>query len=290
MESSIDRIRKLIEIRRYVEAKRLLRDAIEQDPKNADLFFSRAEIAYYEEEIEIGLEATQQGLSVSPLNVGLKYIRFQLLLIQNSFADAEPVIIDLLRTSPDDAEYLSAYARLMMLTFHFDKSRQLAELAIRREPDNLNAKYVLHMVAVISDSSDDARRTLRELILEDPENERSLALMVDLLVSEKRFTEAQGLIQELVRLDPSDTDYIEAAVDIRTFTHWSSIPCWPVIRFGWVGSVAIWIVAILSINFMERPENESPYLGAFVYGYLIWVVYTWVQPLILKKWLDARGI
>ena len=76
-----------------------------------------------------------------------------------------------------------------MLTFHFDKSRQLAELAIRREPDNSNARCILHMIAMIDEDSDEARETLRELIYEDPQNERNLALMTDLLVSEKRFRE-----------------------------------------------------------------------------------------------------
>ncbi|MGH1541087.1 MAG: tetratricopeptide repeat protein [Arenicella sp.] len=279
---------KLIELRRYDEARKQAQQGIAQSPENAGLYHAAAHIEWLCDEIELGLSIAEQGLGIDPAHEQLRYVFFNLLVESERYSEAEAIIADLISGSPEDADYLCAYSRLMMQTFYLEKARALCDEALRVSPDHEPAQILNHLLNIIDGKKDQAADDLAILVRNNPENERLLGLVANSLVDQKRYSEAQRVAQELIRMDPGDSDYVDMAVSLRTINHWSSWPNWPLNRFGWVASIVIWLGAIGLIRFMETSNNL--WVTTFVFVYIGWVVYSWVQPPLLKKWLKHRGI
>lgn len=279
----------LIEIKRYQEAKHRIQGAMQEQPSDAELFFAAAVI---ENDLGNLAEAQQlvlEGLSNEPKHHGLRYMQFLVLKENAEYAEAEEVIIPLLNESPSKPDYLCGYAQLMMLTFHLEKARALCDEALRVAPENIKATSTSYLLNICSGKADASDHELQNIILQDPESEHTLSLIATDMLEKKKYRQAQNIVQELVRIDPHDQGYIDSAIEIRTLTHWTSLPNWPLNRFGWPASVAIWLVAVILLRFIGD-SPEATWVTPFAYSYLAWVVYTWVQPPLLKAWLKRRGI
>lgn len=278
----------LIQLRRYGLAKKEIADALAKTPGDADLFYLGAYVAWLESDEEYGLELSAQGLALAPDHLDLLYIRFRLLEDLKRYAEAEEIIIPLIRQNPRNADYLSNYARLMLFTFHVKKARLLCNEALRIEPDNTNAKVVDILLQVVAGKMADSERQLQSLLRDNPESERYLHLLLFLLITNKRFKPALMLAQELIRQNPHNQGLIETAIELRKHTHWSALPLWHVSRFGWPASLATWLglIALLQID----RYIKLPWLGIFIWVYFAWVVYSWVHGPILGRWLKYRGI
>lgn len=280
----------LLELRRLSEADALIRAELSEAPNNPDSYHAGAYLAYLQDEHQAGLAYTEQGLSLAPDHTGVLYLRFLLLQETQAYAQAELIIIDLLKQAPADSDYLCAYAELMLKTLHIDKARALCNEALRVDPDSQLAKTLSYQLDVIDGESDSANTELAQLVRDNPESRQTLALIAQNLVEQHRYREAERVAAELIRLDPSEPAFIELAIELRKLTHWTSIPNWPFNRFGWAFSVGVWLVLIVFIQIVIRLDLDVPYLLEFLLGYLAWVAYSWVQPPLLKKWLQWRGL
>jgi len=287
MTEVITNIWMLIDVRRYVEAKEQIRNAITATPNNAELFYASAYIAWMLDENSEGIELCNQGLTHDPESFGLLYIKFNLLKAENEFALAEEIIIQLLAREPRNADYLCGYADLMMRTFHLEKARRLCDEALRVEPEHSAAKSLSYLLNIINNNSNQSDAELAELVRLDPESEHLLSLIVHNLIEKKKYSQAQQVTQELIRIDPKDEDYIELAIELKSFNHWTSIPNWLFNRFGWPASIIAWAGVILLSKVIDQ---ENPWLIWVLYGYIAWVVYSWVQPPLLIRWLRYRGL
>ena len=97
--------------------------------------------------------------------------------------------------------------------------------------------------------------------------------------------EALSIARELLRAQPDNEGLVDTVKQLRLVTHWSLWPLWPVMRFGWAGSVAIWLLAVFGLNALRRSDPElAGTIGLVVLAY---VAYSWIWPPILKRLLRA---
>jgi tetratricopeptide (TPR) repeat protein len=281
-------IENLIRLRRYALARAALAEAIASEPNDAHLYYLAAWLAWLESDCPRGLDLSAQGLALDPDNPSLLLIRFHLLEESRQYPEAELIIIDLIRHDPADADYLAAYARLMLLTFHVKKARLLCNEALRLDPEHDAARVCDVLLMVVNGQSDASAAQLAGLLDENPESEHYLRLLALLLVEKRQYRAAQILTQQLIRRNPGDQGLIESAVSLRRITHWSSWPLWPLYRFGWPASVALWLGLVLLLQ-LNR-SLHLPGLGLVNNLYLAWCVYSWVHGPLLEKWLHYRGI
>jgi len=114
---------------------------------------------------------------------------------------------------------------------------------------------------------------------------RTLLYLVIALEERGDLKGAERVARELVLADPSNEHLVELAHALRIKSHWSMLPMWPMLKFGWGGSIGIWLISIFTLRVVAQryPELSAPLTVIF----LIYVVYSWTWPSILKRLVRA---
>jgi tetratricopeptide (TPR) repeat protein len=281
-------VERLLEIERTADARRLLAPAVAQAPDDAELKYLLARAALIDEDSFEAERHLRQVLSTAPTHFGARLLLSQVAQDDHRYAEAEQLIVELIREQPDHAELFAQYGRLMLITGHLRKAEQLSQEALRREPDNSNALLVQTLLAITRGKHGLARDTLAELIARDPEAEHLAFALFYLLLKERRFREAEKIGQQLLRGRPFDTDLVESLIEVRQHTHWAALPAWPFIRFGWAGVAGVWVLGMIGVEILERYDETAA--NWWSVGYITLCAYSWIYPVLLRRWIRARGI
>src|SRR5207342_2821930 len=81
-------------------------------------------------------KTARQILSLAPEHAPTRQLLSSLLIEREQFADAEMLLIGLLREYPESADLYGRYSRLMLRTLHLDKAEQLAREGLRYDPED----------------------------------------------------------------------------------------------------------------------------------------------------------
>jgi tetratricopeptide (TPR) repeat protein len=284
-EHVMQQVEALLQRRRVDQARALLKPALSEHPEHAGLLLQSAWTDYLDNRNDDALATVRQVLLSDPKDESGRLLYFELLLEREDNADAEQVIIELLRESPEHAHYYGRYAQLMLKTLNFDKSRQLALEGLKYDPDNAECLAAQTVCDFIERPGKATSEGLRQLLIHHPQSARTLLLVVVSLEQRGQRREALKIAREVLRAQPDNEGVVGVVKQLRLVTHWSMWPLWPVIRFGWSGSVAIWLLAVFGLNALRRSDSElASTIGLVVFAY---VVYSWVWPPLLKRLLRA---
>jgi hypothetical protein len=119
------------------------------------------------------------------------------------------------------------------------------------------------------------------LLIRHPQSQRTLFLVLVALEQKGDLVGARRVSEELVRAQPDNESLIAAAHQLRVSTHWSMKPLWPLQRFGWAGSVGLWLGAVIGLRALKTVSPSVSSVAAIVL--FIYVVYSWVWPPLLKR-------
>jgi hypothetical protein len=128
-------------------------------------------------------------------------------------------------------------------------------------------------------------RGLQQLLVRHPQSMRTLVLVVIALQQRGNAREARRVAQELVRAQPDNEQLVGLARSLTVQAHWSMLPLWPMQKWGWGASFALWLIAIVGIRTLDQVDDRAA--GVFAIVFLIYVVYSWVWPPILRRLLRA---
>ena len=280
-------ILRLAEVGRTREARHLLAKAMAEAPEDIDLLAARGIIAYQEDEYLEAEEALQQALGLDPTYSPAKHMLARVALEKKEYPRAEALVLEVLAEHPEDADAFATYARIMMETLHLEKARALAEESLRLDPDESEAQVVLLLLEVMEGDQGIAQERLRQMIAESPDEGHVVASLFVILTDAGRHAEALEVGREILRENPDNEAMVDAMVNLRAVSHWTAIPLRPLARWGWTASAAIWIVFAVLIRAIEALD---PDLALWVAGvFVAYVVYSWVWPTLLRRWLRWRG-
>ena len=272
----------LVERRRFDEARRLLGNLLAEHPEDPDLLFYGAYIDYFEKRPEQAMETLEKVLSLDPRHESARRLLFHIHNAERRFAEAEGVVIDLIKDYPEDADLYAQYSMLMLETQHLEKAQKLAEQAVRLGPGDEQALLASALCAFVANPSPEANHRLQELVRRYPDSVRTVITMVMVLADRGRHKEAHLLSQELLRAYPDNEPLVDMVVALRVQNHWSLKPLWPMQRFGWAGSAGLWVVFV--VLFAVLPKTPlAPWQGPILVVVLIYVVYSWIYPSILSR-------
>lgn len=281
------RIESLIDRDRFGQAKTLLPAAFSLAPDDIHNHMLAARVSIGLEDWSGARQHAGSILSVFPDSTDAGLLMFQIERGLEAFPAAERIILDLLRGNPDTAHLYALYAELMLRALHIDKARALSAESLRLDPEDHLARIVSLLVNIIEDRKADASAELEELVGDDPEALHVAWSIVAVLESQHRHGEALQVMRGILRATPGDESVVEALVELRISSHWSTLPLWPLNRYGWVGSGVLWAIAAGSFILTDLLAPE--WTGVLVKLYLVYVVYSWVWPPLLRRWLGARG-
>ena len=278
-----DQASALLDRRRIPQARALLGPALQQHPDNVALLFESARADYLEDRNAQARETLGHLMQRAPGDVSARWLLFLAERDDGRLAEAEALILPLLRENPQHAPFYAGYSILMLRALDIQKARELALEGLRCHPDDegcLQARALCDMVEGRGD-----HEALARLVARDPSNVYTLRLVVVAMAQRGQLSAAHRLAQELLRMQPDDRQLLNQVNELRVNNHWSLLPLWPMRRWGWGASVAIWLGAV---GLMQGLRNTVPAAVPWVAGFfLVYVVYSWVWPPLLRRWFKV---
>jgi tetratricopeptide (TPR) repeat protein len=279
----IGEVRALLERRRTAQAKARLKGALQEHPDHPELLLQSAWADYLDDDNAAALQTVQQVLVSDPHSHSARLLLFELEVENGKFPDAELIIIALLRESPEHAPYYARYAELMMRTMRLPKARALAEEGLRSDPDNAGCLAALALCDFIEQRPGATSHSLQQLLVRYPQSSRTLLLILVALQDRGDHCGAYRIAQELVRSQPDHKPYIQIAADLKATSHWSMLPLWPLMRWGWAASIGLWVLGIGAVRVLGQSNPAAAgILGLCIFAY---AVYSWVWPPLLRRWM-----
>jgi tetratricopeptide (TPR) repeat protein len=284
-EQVMHQVEVLLERRRTSQARALLKPALAAHPDHTGLLLQSAWTDYLEDRNDEALTTVRQVLLAEPKDQSARLLYFELLLESGDNAEAERVIIELLREYPEHAHYYGRYAQLMLKTLNIGKSHQLALEGLKYDPDNTECLGAQTICDFIERPGGTTSQGLQQLLVRHPQSARTLLLVVVALDQRGDRREALSIARELLRAQPDNESLVDTVKQLKLATHWTMWPLWPVMRFGWTASVVIWLLAVFGLNALRRSDPElAGTVGLVFLGY---VAYSWIWPPLLKRLLRA---
>ena len=274
----------LIERHRLDQARALLAQALKANPDDEELLHRLALIDYLEEDHGAALDTIQRLLSRTPSHYGGRCLHAAILERRKQLADAESVWLGLIRDFPESADLYASYARLMLSTLNLTKAQRLAAEALRLEPEQDAALFVMAMCDLIAGTKGQRSHHLETLVRERPENAATMITLILALQDRSDWRGALRLAQEILRSRPTDADYVDLVRELKVETHWSMVPLYPMRRWGWAGSFGMWLAGIVGLNVLSRVV-APPVIITLGLLWFVYVVYSWVWPAQLKRLL-----
>lgn len=272
----------LIERRRLDDARRILRGALQQFPQDPDLLFHSAQVDWLADNNEAAESTIRQLLGSSPEFGPARQLLSSLLIERGEFSEAERVLIELLHDYPESANLYGHYSRLMLRTLHLEKAEQLAHEGLRYDPDDSEC---LLSLALCETARNGARPNegLAKLLAAHPESLTGVHALVIALTDAGRVHEAHRVAQAAMRADPANEHLVDLVRELRFQNHWSMKPLWPLQKWGWSASAAMWVGGFL----ITRMLNQSAPQAALPFAclWLAYAIYSWVWPSLLRRLL-----
>jgi predicted Zn-dependent protease len=271
-----------IERRRLDDARRVLKEGLHDFPQDPDLLFHSAQVDWLADHNDAAESTARQVLVTSPHHAPARQLLAALLTEKGELADAELLLIGLLRDYPESADLYGRYSRLMLRTLHLDKAEQLAREGLRYDPDD---GQCLLAAALCETARSGARPNegLAKLLKAHPESLSSVHALVVALVDGGRIDEAHRLAQGALRADPANDQLVALVRELRIQNHWSMKPLWPLQKWGWGASAVMWLGGVLVIRGLARTAPQIATPVALVW--LAYCVYSWVWPPLIRKLL-----
>jgi len=269
-----------IERRRLDDARRILRDGLTQYPQDPDLLFHSAQVDWLSDDNEAAEATIRQVLGVAPDFAPARELLAGLLTEREQFAEAELLLIGLLRDYPESAALYGRYSRLMLRTLHLDKAEKLAREGLRYDPDDRECLLAMALCETARSGSKE-NLGLQKLITGHPESMSTVHALVVALVQGGRISEAHAIAQQAMRADPANEHLVNMVRELRIQNHWTMKLLWPLQKWGWGGSAAMWFGAIIIGRALRESGSEA--YEPFVWAWLGYAIYSWVWPSIIRR-------
>jgi tetratricopeptide (TPR) repeat protein len=271
----------LIERRRVAQARTLLERSLAQHPEHVELLLRGALLDHLQDDEEAARRTLQSVLAKEPDHAGARRLLFSVLLELGHLEEAEQVILGLLHDHPESPPLFASYALLMLRTLHLDKAQRLAREGLRLDPEDAECLFALALCELVESPSDNASAALPELLHQSPEHAQTLWLLSASLRQQGRLRAALRVAQELLRSEPDSPPYLALVRELRLATHWSLLPLYPMLRWGWAGSALVWGGAVLMLAVARRLPPVAA--ATLLVLWLAYVIYSWTWPALLRR-------
>jgi predicted Zn-dependent protease len=276
----------LVERRRYAQARSVVARGLSHFPDDSELQYLGAFVDYAEDRHAEAMQSIRRVLAQNPQHYGARMLCAHLHDEAQEFPQAEQLWIELLREYPEDPDCYAAYAELMLKTLNLDKAERLAREGLRHAPEHHRCLFVATMIDLIRSGGSRQRRSenLERLLREHPEHVRSSIALAVALNERGEPGNALRVAQELVRNQPDSEHLVTFARELKLRNHWSMLPLYPMLRWGWGGAAFVTLGGIFALRAARGvlPESVVVTLGFVWLGY---VIYSWTWPAILRKLL-----
>ena len=229
--------------------------------------------------------AARRGLARDPDDLLLLAGLSDALRDQDDLQGAEAALLHALRVAPQAPWLLTAYARLLATAGESAKAEQVLERAASLRPDDLDVLRTRAYLAFACGDDGRARRLAREALGHDPQDLGSHRLFGAASAVSGRSRDAERHLAVVAAASLGDRDARAAAVEARIAAHPALLPLRVISR--WSPGV-VWLFGIALVFGATRLLPPGP-AGVVVFSWLAFIVWSWVGPPVVGRWVRWRG-
>lgn len=279
LHSAKSQISELLDRNRIAHAQHILAETLPHFPDDENLLYFAGFLSLRCDDLDAARTHTERLLQINPASYQGRTLMADIHEEREEFAQSEEFLLSIFADYPEDASTIAQYAMLMLRTMHVDKAGNLAEEALRLEPDNGLAMQVATFASIVRGDRRERDERLGDMMRKYPEMQATAGTLAQVLHRDGRYKEALQVTQEMLRLQPNNQQLVEAVMNQRQLSHWSLIPLRPFMRYGWAASIAVWFAAVI----LFRVLPDTPATSTLLAFLLLFVVYSWVWPWCLGK-------
>jgi tetratricopeptide (TPR) repeat protein len=267
-----------MQMNRYHQAINKLQQMLSDKPNDETLLHFLAECYYqiksFTEAEEYCRESMANGISPQLGNDLLGRIYMDM----GQFLKSEEYFLEALRIDATEASTFAAYSILMLRCGLKNKAEALMNEAIRIDPEDaavLHYEYLFHLL------EDDRAGLLNsiEKLLSNSDNEVGNQIRIGLYnYRNKNYVEARENFRQAFLLNPTSKELLLALEILDKETHWAFLPNRLAEKFG--GAAVVWTVFFILI--VGSSFINSRIMGILVSLYLIFVISTWLSPILYR--------
>jgi len=251
---------------------------------NPDYWYLRGLAFCEQKQLREAAQAAHKGLALAPEDISLLYLLCNIESKNRNLGAAEKAILAALRQEPDNTQLLGHYALLVAEGGQLDKAERLLAEARTLDPDDPFVVRVGMILSHLRGADEDVLRSGLEALSIEPEDVYGNYMMGHALASQGKVKKAKRYFDSAARLEPTDIDITGAAHSARFLNHPLMLPLRPLLR---IGRTKFYLTAIITILLLRQlGYDQAAFIFLMIYFAL--VVYSWVAPPLLQRWLQRK--
>jgi Flp pilus assembly protein TadD len=220
------------------------------------------------------------GLAIDPSSTTLLAVLGLAHKNRGHLGKAETAFLSALRLAPDDPTLLSQYALVLAQGGADQKAERMIARAREIAPDNSVVMRTRIALAYLLGRDDDATGRSRELLEHAPLDPVAHSVLGSIASKRGSARQARRHFEEAARYELDD-DMVEVALHARALAHPLMLPLWPLYRLG---VVKTWLLGIGVFAILTAVELYV-LASIWIFAYLLMVVYSWVAPPLISRWV-----
>jgi predicted Zn-dependent protease len=229
-------------------------------------------------------DAARAGLAAGGPDPGLLLWLGRALAELGHAQDAERALLDGLALAPADVDLLCAYADVCLRHGQVDKAAKLVALAAAEDPHDPSVYVARVQVAHARGDDREAQRISREFVGAYPDNPAANALLGGTSAVRGQIRNAYAGYRKAAAEMPTEQSFAESAVELQIAQHPLMAPLRPVLRFGTWKTWGAVVALIFGLRMLRLPALA----GLVGLAWLVFCVYSWVVPPLVRRWVLRR--
>ena len=188
----------------YQEARGVLQEAIDSNPKNTALKVDLLRVTAALDGVDAAVAKANSFAKDDPSSSAYDLAGAEIYQNAARFAEATALLEKAAAARPNDDAVTTALARLYVRTGHFTQAEQILNRRLASDPKNVEVRRVLGPLYLATGRIADAKKIYDDLLAQKPNDLNSLLGLADVAIVEKKWSEALDYITRARNAAPND--------------------------------------------------------------------------------------
>jgi tetratricopeptide (TPR) repeat protein len=284
IDSLIERANQLIQLSRFSEAERELKNVLGMDPNHGHALALFALCLSEQGKVDEAITTVKSAVGKEPDNDFFLYLHAHFLFKQEKFKEAESLISNAISFQPYNAEYFGLLASIHLNQRKWDSALEESNKGLAIDPDNLTCLNTRSTALIKLNKKEEAYSTIEKALMNDPENEMTHANLGWGLLEKGDHRKALEHFSASLKINP-DSAYAKAGLVeglkarylfYRMFLKYAFWLSNMKAKGQWIVILGLYFGVKILQRVAESNEGLALILTPLIYLYIIFAVSTWI--------------
>lgn len=269
---------------RVNDAIREVKNALSQEPDNADALALYTRCFYDQDKFAEGVEMIKNAIAADPSESYYYYLKAFGHYRLDQHEAAISLLYQAIQLAPYSAEYYGLLAMVLIDDKEFALGLEKADTGLALDPENITCLNARSMALNKLRKTEEAIATMQDALSKDPDNEYTHATIGWNYLEKGKHKDASHHFREALRLNPDHKGSKEGLKEALK----SKIPPYRWLlqysfwihnkgkKARWVIPIGLYLVVRFSAVLMNSSDSTAIFGGVIIAAYLIFVITSWI--------------